>query len=713
MDVALLEDEKFDFDLPLSSDEEQEDDDEIFFGPVGHKERCVATNAEVHAVAENEDWKPMSPLTAEQIVEIFKEATAVACMLKNTADEEQKDEPASDMPELLKDIGIDKSDLPQTNTKENLSPDTNLVVANANMDGNKSIDKLINAPKDNDAGFMVRRRALVEKNSSMDTTPVSKHDTRGTSGLSKPGKSTRLHLKKINTAPTTRNSSELVSTPRSKSNSFSRTDRSFSRNHNSSSASDTSLTEEPKTSKLTLVSRSGLKPPGFTAKPRPRTNSNSSVSSNSSASSIPSFNPNETFTITPQSESIKKTSKRTSTRQLPASKGSLTNIGKGLAKPTFARPTDVAKTSGKPQPMKALPRVSTLGATRSASASCSKSPVRPMVSRRIASAGSSQGVTPRQSGTPTQGAQPKRRSIAMPGSQVKKPARNCDETSVGSSEVSTPRKGRRSLLATPRSASKTSSKPQSGMGSPQGMVKMRTRSKDECGENAPSTPPNKGVNSKSMSASCIKRRSFIPTPNFSQNKTKSRFDSATCSPDGARIKQHSPSTSSCESSDDPVPLELSLTFVLMPENTDAQKDEEEASATPAQDPVCELANEQNLNFDTECQENISCMADVNLSLDPEVEKAVEYELVDGVSEPKIHDSPLLKIAREDEFVDPFSPGLVSPGLPQDACLNPMVVHPDAADLIDLSRDTPKRPVEVNLIDLAAMSPLREAKLVDI
>ena len=59
-----------------------EDEDEVFFGPVGHKERCVTVNS---GLQDDASFKPMSPLNGEQIAELFKEATAVSIFIKNSS----------------------------------------------------------------------------------------------------------------------------------------------------------------------------------------------------------------------------------------------------------------------------------------------------------------------------------------------------------------------------------------------------------------------------------------------------------------------------------------------------------------------------------------------------------------------------------------------------------------------------------------------------
>nr|XP_022298214.1 G2 and S phase-expressed protein 1-like isoform X2 [Crassostrea virginica] len=92
--VQLLEDEEFDFDLPLSpavriltSPETVEDDEEVFIGPVGFTEKCVATVVSEIAPLQ-EPPKPLSPLKPHQIAEIFKEAQLVVYRINNEETEE-------------------------------------------------------------------------------------------------------------------------------------------------------------------------------------------------------------------------------------------------------------------------------------------------------------------------------------------------------------------------------------------------------------------------------------------------------------------------------------------------------------------------------------------------------------------------------------------------------------------------------------------------
>ncbi|KAM4902384.1 G2 and S phase-expressed protein 1 [Sylvia borin] len=80
-DFSLLTDEKFDFDLSLSSTSGNED--EVFIGPVGHRERCIAASIEAKkCVSASDDKLLWSPLQGEKFVEIFKEAHLLALQIE-------------------------------------------------------------------------------------------------------------------------------------------------------------------------------------------------------------------------------------------------------------------------------------------------------------------------------------------------------------------------------------------------------------------------------------------------------------------------------------------------------------------------------------------------------------------------------------------------------------------------------------------------------
>ncbi|XP_039664988.1 G2 and S phase-expressed protein 1 isoform X2 [Perca fluviatilis] len=74
--------EKFDFDVSLSpaSSKGDEDEDEVFVGPVTHKERCLSVN--VVSQLESDVRESWSPLSGDQLHSVFQEAHKLANRLK-------------------------------------------------------------------------------------------------------------------------------------------------------------------------------------------------------------------------------------------------------------------------------------------------------------------------------------------------------------------------------------------------------------------------------------------------------------------------------------------------------------------------------------------------------------------------------------------------------------------------------------------------------
>lgn len=68
-------------DISNNSSTPDEDEEEVFFGPVGYRERCVSTIID----SASKEAKPLSPLKPHEIAEICKEANAVACMISSAA----------------------------------------------------------------------------------------------------------------------------------------------------------------------------------------------------------------------------------------------------------------------------------------------------------------------------------------------------------------------------------------------------------------------------------------------------------------------------------------------------------------------------------------------------------------------------------------------------------------------------------------------------
>lgn len=108
-----------------TADEEDDDDDEVYLGPVSFKEQCVATRVEL---TEKQKQPPLENLlTAEQYVELFKEANAVALQLGDG----QEKGGAGNTPELPTPIGVNEDqDL-------NLSVDLHIGVSQDHEPGHK------------------------------------------------------------------------------------------------------------------------------------------------------------------------------------------------------------------------------------------------------------------------------------------------------------------------------------------------------------------------------------------------------------------------------------------------------------------------------------------------------------------------------------------------------------------------------------------------
>ncbi|XP_073429612.1 G2 and S phase-expressed protein 1 isoform X2 [Dendrobates tinctorius] len=126
---TLLTDEKFDFDISLSPTSVKEDnDDEVFIGPVGHREKCVS--AVVQSQSSEERVSPLntepvlwSPLSGDKFVEIFKEAHLLALQLESfVSDDQKKEEPPKTVPNPTVEKFVQESKL-----KLNLFDDFNAV----------------------------------------------------------------------------------------------------------------------------------------------------------------------------------------------------------------------------------------------------------------------------------------------------------------------------------------------------------------------------------------------------------------------------------------------------------------------------------------------------------------------------------------------------------------------------------------------------------
>ncbi|XP_029991555.1 G2 and S phase-expressed protein 1 [Sphaeramia orbicularis] len=85
-DVFFLSDEKFDFDVslsPASSTGDDDHEDEVFLGPVGHKERCISRSivSRIESSGVGTSW---SPLSGDQLDAICQEARQLADQFQST-----------------------------------------------------------------------------------------------------------------------------------------------------------------------------------------------------------------------------------------------------------------------------------------------------------------------------------------------------------------------------------------------------------------------------------------------------------------------------------------------------------------------------------------------------------------------------------------------------------------------------------------------------
>ncbi|XP_035258001.1 G2 and S phase-expressed protein 1 [Anguilla anguilla] len=105
-DCAILAEEKFDFDLPLSpasengdgnGDVDVDEEDEVFVGPVGHREKCISVGIESHLTEGSSgssgpllslELGSWSPLTGDKFDQIIQEAHLLARRIGTNAGDE-------------------------------------------------------------------------------------------------------------------------------------------------------------------------------------------------------------------------------------------------------------------------------------------------------------------------------------------------------------------------------------------------------------------------------------------------------------------------------------------------------------------------------------------------------------------------------------------------------------------------------------------------
>lgn len=580
---GLIEDEKFDFDIPVSPNDcgereicsnDLEDEDEVFFGPVGHRERCVNSG-----LLNDENFKPMSPLNSEQIAELFKEATAVSIFIKSSSLNQSlgSEDMMTDQREnkeickiLSKTFSVDED---QENTLMKPGQENGPRTAKSESSP-ESVDSISPQPAELSDDMVIPstpRRILQEKN-SQDAGFQSPFKARKARPLQNVSKFTRSKLPKTQMTLKTRscfNSPIKVEhlygiaadMKVDEATSF-KTSKGASKSNNvgGSSKVESSLTEA---SKLPLPSQSGIRPPGFGVQPRRRrTSSTSSVSSTSSALSYQSNDLNETFVITKGSSSDIPSIPNVCPRKVPTTKASLKPVNgtNALSKPTFTKP------KGRPQPVKALapPGISKKAPRTPSDPYKSSKVLRSTPGRRLSGISTEQGVSRPQ--TPSNIQRSKsfttpvkpstatgKRSSFSTGQPVK-----CVQTPtrVKKSEVQvTPR---RRGSATPKDSTKTvptpvrrrssvanKTEPAEGKNAPRPATPENLTSVSSETITPPNPVPSKVLKRKSLSASGQKRRSLLPTPLGSRitrsQSQRSRQTSVNCEVKGALPFNLSPS----------------------------------------------------------------------------------------------------------------------------------------------------------------------------
>lgn len=108
----LIEEETFDFDLPVTpvnsdkSTSGPDEEEEVFFGPVGFHERCVSTVID----SVKKETKPLSPLNSRQMAEICKEANLMAARISSAASTmKSKNVPKENLIIAKKQLKLDKN----------------------------------------------------------------------------------------------------------------------------------------------------------------------------------------------------------------------------------------------------------------------------------------------------------------------------------------------------------------------------------------------------------------------------------------------------------------------------------------------------------------------------------------------------------------------------------------------------------------------------
>lgn len=118
--------------MTTNKDPEEDDDEVVFFGPMGFTEKCIAV-----AVAE-EVVKPLSPLRPEQMAELCKEAYSVAYRISNMTEAEQSPSVAAVVEVLprLAPVSLFREEIIDSTRKHTVFSQKGVVLENVSSNSN-------------------------------------------------------------------------------------------------------------------------------------------------------------------------------------------------------------------------------------------------------------------------------------------------------------------------------------------------------------------------------------------------------------------------------------------------------------------------------------------------------------------------------------------------------------------------------------------------
>ncbi|NWV92306.1 GTSE1 protein, partial [Machaerirhynchus nigripectus] len=650
-DFALLTDEKFDFDLSLSSTSGNED--EVFVGPMGHKERCIAASIEAKKCVSASDDKLMwSPLQGEKFVEIFKEAHLLALQIetgsknketKISQSEEQENkivetfvEDSKSKLKILRNKNIEIS--PRAVKRETYCVQDSLACQLPPC-FQKASHKLVSGDKEHTLPAPPNRSPVKicvspTKNANLPLTEEQKTKETNTKATGKLpvakrsstfGKSNLLTIDKLkqgkNTSISTKGdlnsmgSSEDVISYKS-SIALDAFESSFS---GSSSVQDTKLLpapSKPGLRKMTYVKRPGVAS-GLTRK---------TTSSSSSSSSVSSMNSSLNSSL-PISPIVKKgKSSMSSKPSVSGSKLSSSTSRLALVKPTTVSSLQAANTekSRKQVRSASTPKISSAISLAKSSASATSSEAVGSGIQRPSSVPSLQQLCqPNKDGSSLKGslcAKPKARVLSVSTGQTKAPVKTQDATPNKSAPKATPSLGL-TFCGTPGSAMAVST-PMKGQSFcfPERSATMTPASVKRSGL---PTPVRRVSGFPAVTPKTVPRTAI--SPHAASLRQSFSFSTKKTFTVGSKQKQEGKTQTSSEDDTSPPPV-LPLALNFSPEKTATEGVENALKDTEVQNELAEDKQPEALLLDTGVDKSLPHTSEcesrplIDLSNTPEVSK---------------------------------------------------------------------------------------------